>query len=154
MSTLTWLLRQGLGPKASADWRRAWCGSRGRARRTNRWVQGKELRRGAWVSSCVPPPVDGSGAEELPCTPPLGWVGPRGYAENILAPGYYDVEPRPRPRADVRGPVVVTGGYRIGTAGTGTGWHGVPNVVHSYLKGWHAVDQRVMDRVRDGIPGP
>ena len=46
-----------------------------------------------------------------------------------------------------RGPILVAGGYRVGTLSWGTGWWGFPNV----LRGpgyWRGVDRRVIDRVR------
>ena len=46
-----------------------------------------------------------------------------------------------------RGPVLIAGGYRIGTVSLGTGWWGFPNVVGGPFY-WRGVDRRVIDRVR------
>ena len=50
-----------------------------------------------------------------------------------------------------RGPVLVAGGYRMGTLSLGTGWWGFPNVVWGPAY-WRGVDRRVIDRVRSFLP--
>ena len=56
------------------------------------------------------------------------------------------------PGGIVRDGIIVDGGYRIRTRGTGQGWFGFPNVLGSYLAAWGEVDKRVIDQVRAGIP--